>query len=193
MLVAICLLSLLISIPGFVKRSGESFIKGLIPGYNIYLFLSAIEFPPILLMLLALGLIFLPDRMFIATLLCVILPFMVNDAYGKGKVSAILTLFLPFIMYPFLAYFNGIYIYNNSKGRYGFFKKNKILCLLLIIFSLYMYTNFTVLVDGNSLINRDDMHYVNELYMSDGRVYDEFLNDKEKKMYRYMLDNTRKF
>ena len=121
MLVAICLLSLLISIPGFVKRSGESFIKGLIPGYNIYLFLSAIEFPPILLMLLALGLIFLPDRMFIATLLCVILPFMVNDAYGKGKVSAILTLFLPFIMYPFLAYFNGIYIYNNSKGRYGFF------------------------------------------------------------------------
>ena len=39
MLVAICLLSLLISIPGFVKRSGESFIKGLIPGYNIYLFL----------------------------------------------------------------------------------------------------------------------------------------------------------
>lgn len=193
MLVAICLLSLLISIPGFVKRSGEGFIKGLIPGYNIYLFLSAIEFPPILLMLLALGLIFLPDRMFIATLLCVILPFMVNDAYGKGKVSAILTLFLPFIMYPFLAYFNGIYIYNNSKGRYGFFKKNKILCLLLIIFSLYMYTNFTVLVDGNSLINRDDMHYVNELYMSDGRVYDEFLNDKEKKMYRYMLDNTRKY
>lgn len=193
MLVAICLLSLLISIPGFVKRSGESFVKGLIPGYNIYLFLSAIEFPPILLMLLALGLIFLPDRMFIATLFCVVLPFMVNDAFGKGKISAILTLFLPFIMYPFLAYFNGIYIYNSSKGRYGFFKKNKILCLVLIVFTFYMYTNFTILVDGNSLINRDDTHYVNEIYMSDGRIYNEFLNDKEKKMYRYMLDNTRKY
>lgn len=193
MLVAICLISLLISIPGFVKRAGDGFIKGLIPGYNIYLFLSAIEFPPIILMLLALGLIFLPDRMFIATLFCVLLPFMVSDAFGKGKFSAILTLFLPFIMYPFLAYFNGIYIYNNNKGRYGFFKHNKILCVLVIIFSLYVYTNFTMLVDGNKLIDKDNMHYVNELYMSNGRIYDEFLNDDEKKMYRYIFENTRKF
>ena len=65
MLVAICLISLLIAIPGFIYKAGYSFSKALIPGYNIYLFLTLIEFPPVLLLLLALGLIFLPDRMFI--------------------------------------------------------------------------------------------------------------------------------
>lgn len=193
MLVAICLLSLLIAIPGFVKKAGYSLWKCLIPGYNIYLFLSIIEFPPVLLILMALGLIFLPDRMFVATLFCIILPFLVNDAYGKGKISSLLTLFLPFVMYPFIGYLSGIYAYDVSEGKYNFFKKNKILCVFLIILSVYVYSNFTILVDGNKLINKNDMHYVNELYMSDGKIYNEFLNDAEKKMYRYMLDNTRDY
>ena len=165
MLVAICLISLLISIPGFIKKAGYSFFKGLIPFYNIYLFFSIIEFPPVLLMLLALGLIFLPDRMFIATLLCVLLPFLVNDAFGKGKISSLFTLVLPFVMYPYLGYLSGVYCYDVSEGKHMFFKKNKFWLVLIVVFSLYMYTNFTVLVDGNSLINRDDMHYVN---MTDG-------------------------
>lgn len=193
MLVAICLISLLIAIPGFIKKAGYSLVKGLIPGYNLYLFLSIIEFPPLLLILMAVGLIFLPDRMFIATLLCILLPFMVNDAFGKGKISSILTLFSPFVMYPFLGYFSGIYSYDVSEGKYVFFKKNKFLCIILIIFSLYVYTNFTVLVDGNKLVDKTDMHYVNELYMSDGRIYNEFLTDKEKKMYRFIFENTRSY
>ena len=127
MLVAICLLSLLIAVPGFVKKAGYSLWKCLMPGYNVYLFLSIIEFPPVLLILMALGLIFLPDRMFVATLFCIILPFLVNDAYGKGKISSIITLFLPFVMYPFIGYLSGIYAYDVSEGRYNFFKKNKIL------------------------------------------------------------------
>ena len=193
MLVAICLISLLIAIPGFVKKAGYSLVESLIPGYNLYLFLSIIEFPPVLLILLSLGLIFLPDRMFIATLLCVILPFMVNDAFGKGKISSFITLFLPFVMYPYLGYLSGIYSYDVSEGKHVFFKRNKILCVILVILSVYIYSNFTILVDGNKLINKDDMHYVNELYMSDGKIYNEFLNDKEKKMYRYILENTRDY
>ena len=112
MLVAICLISLLVAMPGFIKKAGYKFIDGLIPGYNIYLFFTILEFPPILLIILALGLIFLPDRMFVATLFCALFPFLINDAYGKGKFSSLLTLFLPFIMYPYLGYFNGIYCYN---------------------------------------------------------------------------------
>jgi hypothetical protein len=193
MLVAICLISLLISIPGFIKKAGYSFFKGLIPFYNIYLFFSIIEFPPVLLMLLALGLIFLPDRMFIATLLCVLLPFLVNDAFGKGKISSLFTVVLPFVMYPYLGYLSGVYCYDVSEGKHMFFKKNKFWLVLIVVFSLYMYTNFTILVDGNKLIKKDDLHYVNEIYMSDGRIYNEFLSDKEKKMYRFMLDNTRKY
>ena len=38
LLVVICLISLLISIPGLISKAGYSFFKGLIPGYNLYLF-----------------------------------------------------------------------------------------------------------------------------------------------------------
>lgn len=193
MLVAICLISLLIAIPGFIHKAGYSFSKALIPGYNIYLFLTLIEFPPVLLLLLALGLIFLPDRMFIATFICIILPFMTNDAYGKGKISSILTLFLPFFMYPFLGYFSGVYAYDVTSEKYRFIKNHKILCILLVFFSIYMYSNFTVLVEGNKLVNKDDFHYVNDIYMSDGKIYNEYLNDREKKMYEFMFKNTLAF
>ena len=144
-------------------------------------------------MLLALGLIFLPDRMFIATLLCVLLPFLVNDAFGKGKISSLFTVVLPFIMYPYLGYLSGVYCYDISEGKHTFFKNNKFLLILITIFSVYVYSNFTILVDGNKLINKDDLHYVNDIYMSDGRIYNDFLNDREKQMYRFMLDNTRKY
>lgn len=193
MIVAICLISLFIAIPGFINKAGYSFFKGLIPGYNIYLFLSLIEFPPILLILMALGLIFLPDRMFVLTLICVILPFMVNDAYGGKKIGSLLTLFLPFLMYPVIAYFTGVYTYDVIAQEKNFVGRHKILCLLIVIFSLFMYSNFTRLVEENTLIDRNDMHYVNEFYMSNGEIYKKKLNDNEKKMYRLMLENAREF
>lgn len=56
--VGICLLSLLIALPGFINKAGYSFYKGLIPGYNLYLFFTLLEFSPILLGLLGLGMIF---------------------------------------------------------------------------------------------------------------------------------------
>lgn len=193
MLVLVCLLSLLISIPGFIKKAGYSFFKGLIPGYNLYLFFSIIDFPIFLLIGISLGMVFLPDRMFFMTFLCILLPFIVNHAYGKGKISGLFTLFLPFIMYPVLAYFTGFYGYDVMETKDTFVFKNKIFCVFLAILSIYVYSNFTIIVDTNELIDKENIHYVNDIYMSDGRIYNDFLNEKEKKMYMFLLNNTKKF
>ena len=124
-LVGICLISLLIAIPGFINKAGYSFVKGLIPGYNIYLFLSLLEFSPLFLIIISIGLIVLPDRAYFATLLFMILSFMVSDAFGKGKFTGFLTLFLPFIMYPFLGYIGGTYAYDVREGKVSFIKEHK--------------------------------------------------------------------
>lgn len=171
-LIAICLISLLVALPGLISKAGYSFFKGLIPGYNIYLFFSIIEFPPILLMLMALGLIFLPDRVFVITLLCIL---------------------LPFIMYPFWGYIGGVYSYDVIEEKYRFFKKNKILCVLLVVASFFLYNNFTMLVEENRLIDKSSVHYVNELYMSDGRIYENYLNEQQQKMYMYIFENAKNF
>ena len=153
LLIGICLVSLLISIPGFIHKAGYSFFRGLIPGYNIYLFFSILDFSPILLIIFSLGLVFLPDRAFVATLFFAILPFIVCECFGKGKISGFFTLFFPFIMYPFLAYFSGNYVYAFSDVKVSFIRRNKILCFSLIIFSVYMYANFIRLIEGNKSIN----------------------------------------
>ncbi len=193
LLVVICLISLLISIPGFIHKAGHSIFKGLIPGYNLYLFLTLLEISPILLILLALGLILLPDRAYVITLICVFLPFVVNDAYGNGKlIPGVLTLALPFVMYPFLAYVGGTYSYDVREEKVNFIKNNKILCIVILLFSGYMYINFTRLIEDNPLVEKDSIHYTNDIYMSDGRIYNNYLSDKEKKMYRHILSLAKK-
>ena len=64
-----------------------------------------------------------------------------------------------------------------------FFKKNILLTIMLLILSFYVYKNYTRLVEGNSLIDKNSIQYVNSLYMSDGRIYNKFLTDIEKKLY----------
>ena len=193
MLVLICLISLLIALPGFINKAGYSLWKGFIPGYNIYLFFRIIEFPPILLIFIALGLIFLPDRVFAITLLFVLLPFITSDAFSKGKVFGFITLLLPFIMYPYLGYLCGIYYYDTFDNKKNYFSRNKFFTIILIILSFYLYFNFTKLVDTNSLVDKSGYHYVNELYMSDGRVYNNYLNKKEKMMYDLLFQSTKKY
>ena len=95
---------LYLSLPGLLSKAGYSLKDGLIPIYNIYVLLTILEVNPFLLIVLALGLIFLPQRMFIATLMFVFLPFFLCNAYSRGIICSILTLILPFIMFLFLAY-----------------------------------------------------------------------------------------
>lgn len=194
MLVVISLISLLIALPGFINKAGYSLWKGFIPFYNIYLFFQIIEFPVILLLLMGLGLIFLPDRMYVMTLLIILLPFMTSDAFSKGKVFGLITLFLPFIMYPYLGYLCGVYHYDDENRIHkSYVSRHKLFSVMLIIFSVYMYTNYTLLVDNNSLVDKSEYHYVNELYMSDGRVYNNYLNENEKKMYELLFEKTKNY
>lgn len=74
-----------------------------------------------------------------------------------------------------------------------FFKKkrNIFLSILLIIMSFYLYKNYIRLVDKNPLIDRKSIQYVNDLYMSDGKIYNNFLNDKEKKVYMMLFENVK--
>lgn len=115
MYLVVCLICLMISIPGYIAKSGESWWKGIIPIVNIYYFLKGLKISPILLIVLALGLIFLPDRLLVLTIMCVFSPFIVTDAYGHGKIVGALGLILPFIIYPWLAYVSGTYIYEEKK------------------------------------------------------------------------------
>ena len=115
MYLVVCLICLMISIPGYIAKSGESWWKGIIPIANIYYFLKVLKISPILLIVLALGLIFLPDRLLVLTIMCVFFPFIVTDTYGHGKIVGALGLILPFIIYPWLAYVSGTYIYEEKK------------------------------------------------------------------------------
>lgn len=112
MIVLAYLLCFYFSLPGLVNKAGYSLWEGLIPFYNIYLLLTLLEINPFILIILSLGLIFSPDRMLIATIILVFLPFIICDAYNKGKFISILTLVLPFLMYPFIAYSSGCYVYD---------------------------------------------------------------------------------
>lgn len=104
---------LYLSLPGLVSKAGYSLKEGLIPGYNIYLLLTILEINPFLLIILSLGLIFLPQRMFIATLMFVFFPFLLCNAYSRGIIFSILTLICPFIMFLIIAYApNCDYLYN---------------------------------------------------------------------------------
>ena len=105
-------ISLYLSIPGFLSKAGYSAITGLIPVYNIYLLFQLLEINPILILLLGLGLVFLPFRGVIATIIFIFFPFLVCNAYSKGLVYSFFCLILPFILFPTTAYYLGTYRYD---------------------------------------------------------------------------------
>ena len=104
---------LYLSLPGLLSKAGYDLKEGLIPGYNVYVLLTVLEINPFLLIAVSLGLIFLPQRMFVATLMFVFFPFFLCNAYSRGIMCSILTLVCPFLMFLYLAYApNCDYLYN---------------------------------------------------------------------------------
>lgn len=103
-----------LSLAGFLNKAGYKFWYGFIPIYNIYLFFKVLKINPALLLILGLGLIFLKDRMFIATLIYIFLPFIISYTYNKNILVGFLTLIFPQVMLPFIAYFFGFYIYEEG-------------------------------------------------------------------------------
>lgn len=68
-----------------------------------------------------------------------------------------------------------------------YFKRNKIFTIILIVISVFIYTNYTRIIEPNPKINRKSSLYVNDIYMSDGRIYNNYLNKSEKTAYNTLL------
>lgn len=70
------------------------------------------------------------------------------------------------------------------------------LFIVIVISSIYSYINYFKPVEGNNLVDKNNVSYINDLYYSDERIYKEHLNDKEKEFYRDYLEkiknNTKK-
>lgn len=62
-----------------------------------------------------------------------------------------------------------------------FFKSNKILTIVLLILSFYLYNTYFFLIEKNPYVDKKSSTYINDLYASDERIYNNFLNTTEKK------------
>lgn len=65
--------------------------------------------------------------------------------------------------------------------------------LVVVAFYAYKYIDqyFLREVDVDSRLDRTSIHYVTDLYYSDGRYYDEYLNDNEKRLYLALLSDIK--
>jgi len=73
-------------------------------------------------------------------------------------------------------------------------KKNieiSILIIGLLVILFFIYKNYFRPVKIDPRIDRNSIHYVTDLYYSDGRYYEKYLNAQEKKMYLYVLNDIK--
>ena len=73
-----------------------------------------------------------------------------------------------------------------------FFKNHRFLFIALLVLSFYIYDNYTVIVEPQ---NKDtqSISYVNRLYISDERVYNKYLDAREKKIYRAFFNAIKNY
>ena len=69
-----------------------------------------------------------------------------------------------------------------------YFKRHKFLSIFIIILSFYLYTNYTRIIEVNPKIDKTSEAYVNDIYMSDERIYNTYLNETEKLAYKDLKD-----
>lgn len=64
-----------------------------------------------------------------------------------------------------------------------YFTRHKLLSIVLIFLSVYLYMNYTRIIEVNPKIDKSSPAYVNDIYMSDERIYNTYLNETEKLVY----------
>ena len=72
-----------------------------------------------------------------------------------------------------------------------YYKRNKIFTVILIITSVFIYTNYTRIIKPNPNINKKSELYINDIYMSDGKIYNNYLSKNEKKAYKTLLETIK--
>ena len=171
---------------GFINLSGVPFWRGIIPVVNVYYLSKSLQINLVYIIILTLCIIFLPIRMLFVTMIFVILPFALSYTYGGGFFGGLFGIFLPFIVYPYLAF---------SKRKYNeenFFSKHFILFVALFAISCVVFYLFFRPIEGNKLIDKNNKFYYNDLYMSDGRIYSNYLTPTQKKMYDDLVEAYKK-
>ena len=73
-----------------------------------------------------------------------------------------------------------------------YFKRHKIISLILIVLSVYLYINYTRIIEENPNIDKNSPAYINDIYMSDERIYNNYLSETEKIAYDELKDMFKK-
>ena len=72
-----------------------------------------------------------------------------------------------------------------------FFKKNKFASIILLLLTVFIYYNFTREVHLNNNSDSKSEFYVNNLYSSGARIYNTYLDEKEKEVYKIMFQDVK--
>lgn len=62
-------------------------------------------------------------------------------------------------------------------------------CIVFVFLVSYLFINFFRPVKKDERLDKDSIHYVTDLYYSDGRFYEKYLSDKEKKIYKVLMED----
>ncbi|MBQ8535364.1 MAG: hypothetical protein IJ463_06740 [Bacilli bacterium] len=73
-----------------------------------------------------------------------------------------------------------------------YFKRHKFISLILIALSVYLYINYTRIIEENPNIDKNSPAYINDIYMSDERIYNNYLSETEKIAYDELKDMFKK-
>ena len=92
-----------VSLGFLLEKAGYNKVLSFIPIINLYFLSKAIKTNIIIIIALILGIIFLPIRNLIMTLIYIFLPFVISYYYSQHIFVPIFTLFCPFLGYPFMA------------------------------------------------------------------------------------------
>lgn len=71
-----------------------------------------------------------------------------------------------------------------------FFKRHKFLTIVLILLAIFIYINYTSMLEIQ--VDRSSKYYINDIYISNQRIYNNYLNKYEKKAYDQILDTIKK-
>lgn len=65
------------------------------------------------------------------------------------------------------------------------------LIIVILVVGFYLYINYFRPVKIDNRIDKNSIHYLTDLYYSDGRFYEKYLDEKEKKVYLHIFNDLK--
>ena len=97
---------------------------------------------------------------------------------------------------PICYYYNGSDDMKYYIGNFKYYIKKhpKAICfwmIILILLSFHTYKNYLRPIEKNPYIDKNSIHYVNDIYQSKGEYYETLLTENEQELYLDMLYDTK--